>query len=249
MYVMATVPKKYVKEGRTWLKYFRSQDSHKWIIALEHGNGGLLHWQLRWQQRQLDTKESRDRFFQTFKTMFPQAHIELTENWCDYERKEGFFVCSEDTNEIRAVRFGVPHKLQQEILYTAKNQSDRQIDVWYDPKGNHGKSWLTVHTFEKGLSFPVFVTNARQVSADICSGYRGQPYIIIDIPRACKIPQEFYETVERIKDGLVHDSRYNDKTRNIRGCKLIIFTNQKLNVKRLSADRWRLHGMSGEPLL
>lgn len=247
-YVMATVPKKYVPEGRTWLSYFRKQDCHKWIIALEHGAQGLVHWQLRWKQRNLETKEQRISFFNQFKTYFPEAHIEFTENWCDYERKEGNFVTSDDNAETIKIRFGSPRPLQREILDIAESQNDRQIDVWYDPKGNHGKSWLTIHLYERGKAFPVFVTNARQTSADICSGYQGQKYIILDIPRACKIPPELYEVLERIKDGLVHDSRYTDKIRNIRGCRIIVFTNQKLDQKRLSYDRWRLHGFSGDAL-
>lgn len=240
---MATVPKKYVPEGRKWLSYFQNQDCHKWIIALEHGSHGLVHWQLRWKQRGLDTKEARQNFLISFKQMCPQAHIEFSEQWCDYERKEGNFVTSDDNAETIKIRFGSLNRIQKEILDIVESQSDRQIDVWYDPSGNHGKSWLTIHLYEKGKAFPVFVTNARQASADICSGYTGQKYIIIDIPRACKIPPELYETLERIKDGLVHDSRYADKIRNIRGCKVIVFTNQKLDEKRLSRDRWRLHGI------
>jgi len=150
MYVMATVPKAYVKEGRTWLKYFQDQDCHQWIIALEHGRKGLVHWQLRWKQRNLETKEARENYFSAFKRMFPQAHIEFTENWCDYERKEGWFVTSEDRPETIAVRFGAPRRLQKEILAEADRSTDRQIDVWYDPRGNHGKSWLTIHLWEKG---------------------------------------------------------------------------------------------------
>nr|QXN75707.1 MAG: replication associated protein [Virus sp.] len=248
MYVMATVPKKYVNEGRSWLNYFRSQDCHKWIIALEHGANGLIHWQLRWQQRQLDTKEQKTGYFNAFKLKFPQAHIEFTENWCDYERKEGWFVTSDDNPETIKIRFGVLNQIQKEILHTVENQGDRQIDCWYDPKGNHGKSWLTIHLFEKGKGFPVFVSTANQTIADICSGYRGQQYIIIDIPRSKKIPADLYELLERAKDGLVHNSRYSDHIRNIRGAKIIVFTNKMLDKKRLSYDRWRLHGISGDAL-
>lgn len=245
-YVMATVPKKYVNEGRIWLNYFRNIDCHKWIIALEHGSTtGLAHWQLRWKMRDLDNGTSKTNYFNAFKTKFPQAHIEFTENWCDYERKEGNFVTSDDTAETIKIRFGCPRPLQREILSIVESQSDREIDVWYDPRGNHGKSWLTIHLFEKGQAFPVFTTTANQTSADICSGYKGQKYIIIDIPRASKVPKDLYEVLERIKDGLVHDSRYTDHIRNIRGAKIIVFTNQKLDEKRLSYDRWRLHGFGG----
>lgn len=252
MYVMATVPKAYVKEGRTWLKYFQSQDCHKWIIALEHGAGGLIHWQLRWKQRNLETKEAREIYFKQFKTMFPQAHIEFSEQWCDYERKEGNYVCSDDSKEILQVRFGAPNRLQREILYILNSQNDRQVDVWLDKAGNHGKTWLSIHLWERGqaLVVPRYCTTPREISNFICSSYGGQRYIIIDIPRAQRPRKELYETIEEIKDGLVSDPRYAGKTRNVRGCKLLVFTNNPLDEKQLSRDRWRLHGIkAGEPLL
>lgn len=245
MYCMATVPRKYVKQGRQWLEYFKSQDCHKWIIALEHGSGGLEHWQLRWKQRGIDTKEGKQNYFNAFKLRFPQAHLEFTDNWCDYERKEGNFICSSDTDAIRKIRFGVLRDIQHEILDEVRNQSDREIDVWLDKKGNHGKTWLSIHLFERGraLLVPRYCTTAREISNFICSSYTGQEYIIIDIPRASKPKKELYEAMEEIKDGVVSDPRYSGKTRNIRGVKLIVFTNNPLDEKSLSRDRWRLHGI------
>lgn len=249
-YVMATVPKKYVPEGRTWLSYFKKQDCHKWIIALEHGAQGLVHWQLRWKQRGLETKEQRISFFNQFKTYFPEAHLEFTENWCDYERKEGWFVCSDDSREVLSVRFGIPNKLQLEILEKLETQGIRELDVWLDKKGNHGKSWLTLHLYERGkaLVIPRYCNTARAISNYICSSYAGQEYIIIDIPRSGKINRDLYEGLEEIKDGLVFDERYTGKCRNIRGVKVLVFTNQELDKKMLSFDRWRLHGISGDAL-
>lgn len=251
MYVMATVPKQYVKEGRQWLNYFRSQDCHKWIIALEHGSGGLVHWQLRWKQRNLETKETRESFFTNFKRLFPEAHIEFTENWCDYERKEGNFVCSDDTREVLAVRFGTPNNTQKEILDVLRTQGIRTIDVYYDKVGAHGKTWLSLHLFERGqaLIVPRYCTTPREISNFVCSAWKGERIIIYDIPRAQRIRKELYETLEEIKDGAVFDPRYSGRMRDIRGVKVLVFCNTLLDTKMLSRDRWRLHGMSGEPLL
>lgn len=250
-YAMATVPYKYCKRGRTWLEYFEQQDCHKWIIALEHGKGGLKHWQLRFKVRGCDTKQGKDAYFKAWKFQFPTAHIEFTENWCDYERKEGNFVCSDDTRDILSIRYGQLRRVQREILWIARNQSDRQIDVWLDKKGNHGKTWLSIHLFERGqaLLVPRYCTTSREISNFICSAYNGEEYIIIDIPRASKPKKELYETMEEIKDGVVSDPRYSGKTRNIRGSKLLVFTNIPLDEKALSYDRWRLHGLkeAGEP--
>lgn len=247
-YVMMTLPRKYLKSGRKWIEYFESIDCHKWIVALEHGKGGLEHWQIRFKVRGCDTKEGKMKFFEQWKAMCNEVHIEFTENWCDYERKEGNFITSDDNHETIKIRFGALRPLQRQILDIVETQGDREIDTFLDKRGNHGKSWLTIHLWEKGLAFPVFTTSANQTVADICSGYRGQKYIVIDIPRASKVPKDLYEVLERVKDGLVHDSRYHDTTRNIRGAKIIIFTNQALDEKRLSYDRWRLHGITGDVL-
>lgn len=245
MYVMMTVPRKYIRNGKQWLSLFEKNDVHKWIIALEHGKNGLEHWQVRFKWRNLETKEQRKAYFEAWKKAIPEAHIEFSENWCDYERKEGYFVCSDDNEEILKIRFGLPTAIQYEILSVLDSQSDREVDVWLDKRGNHGKTWLSIHLYEKGkaLLVPRYCGTAREISNFICSSYNGQRYIIIDIPRASRIKPELYEAIEEIKDGLVSDPRYSGKTRNIRGIKMAIFTNNPLDTKKLSADRWRLHGL------
>jgi len=247
MYCMATIPRKYVKAGRRWLEYFESQDCHQWIIALEHGKGGLEHWQLRWKQRGIDTKEGKQNYFLAFKGKFPEAHLEFTENWCNYERKEGNFMCSDDTKEVLRVRFGCPNQLQRYIVHTARTQGIRQIDVWLDKNGNHGKTWASINLYERGraLLVPRYCCTSREISNFICSAYKGEEFIVIDIPRSSKPKPDLYEAMEEIKDGVVSDPRYSGRTRNIRGVKLIVFTNNPLDTKCLSPDRWRLHGIRG----
>lgn len=178
----------------------------------------------------------------------PTAHIEeATEERDDYERKSGNFLCSNDTPEIRQVRFGNIRKVQEKILKLADVQNDRQISYFYDPDGGWaGKSWLTIHLWERGDCFvvPRSKATAEKLSAFICSGYDGEKYIVIDLPRARSGDIGLYELLEDTKDGLVFDSRYQARTRNIRGAKLIVFSNNKLDTKRLSADRWQYYDLS-----
>lgn len=227
-------------------------DCKKWIIARETGKGGYQHWQIRIQT-------SNRRFFEPIKNKgniigyegwfpkhFPNVHCEECQDVWDYERKEGDYWTSDDTNNIRKVRFGKPNRVQREILRIVKTQSDRQIDVWLDKNGNHGKTWLTLHLYELGraLVVPRSSTTPEKMSAFVCSAYKREEFIIVDIPRSRKIDGGIYESLEELKDGLVFDSRYSGKSRNIRGVKIIVFTNTPLDVKRLSYDRWRLHGIS-----
>lgn len=214
-------------------------DVKRWIIGFEEGKNGYRHYQVR-------LVSSNDGFFEWVKNHIPTSHLEKasTERG-DYERKSGNFITSDDTTQIRQVRFGALRPVQKKILKTVRNQNDREIDVFLDPAGNHGKSWLAVHLWEHGraLIVPRSESSAAKISAYVCSAYRGEEYIIIDIPRSAKPRPEWYETMEEIKDGLVFDPRYHGQCRNIRGSKLIVFTNIELDKKRLSHDRWRLHGV------
>lgn len=181
-------------------------------------------------------------------TFLPTAHVEeATEERDDYERKSGNFVSSSDTAEIRQVRFGRPRKIQEKILKLAEDQDDREIAYFYDSRGGWaGKSWLTIHLWERGDCFvvPRAKATAEKLSAFICSGYDAQKYIIVDLPRASKPDRGLYEVLEDTKDGLVFDSRYSARTRNIRGAKLIVFSNSQLNTNMLSDDRWRRYDLA-----
>lgn len=250
--VLATLP--YIdKEKRCYNAYklryiLKAWDIKDWVVGLEIGKSGYKHYQIRF-----DLSGDFSTFFEWCKRNIPDMHIEkasATTYSTDYERKGGFFVCSRDNRDILRVRYGTLTRDQREILWTARNQNDRQVDVWLDPAGNHGKSFLTVHLWERGkaLVVPRSATTPEKLSAFICSAYKGEEFIIIDIPRATKIPASIYECIEEVKDGLVFDHRYSGRARNVRGAKVIIFTNTPLDTKKLSKDRWRLHGIQGMPL-
>lgn len=239
---MITAPRKHEKYPFSWKhihEILNFNDCKKWIVAEETGKNGYQHYQIR-----LET--SNKEFFEYMQLYFPFCHVEeaAVQNF-DYERKEGRYWTSEDTYEIRQCRFGHPNERQIRILRNLDSQSVRQVDVWYDPDGSKGKSWLAVHLWEvgKAMVVPRAQCTPERLSAFICSAYKGEPYIIIDLPRASKPKETLYEAMEEIKDGLVFDHRYEGKTRNIRGVKLVVFTNHKLELKKLSYDRWRLHGI------
>lgn len=167
------------------------------------------------------------------------AIFKAQDEW-KYERKEHHYTSSEDTTEILKIRYGVPKENQIKILKQLKTQGDRNVHVIYDKMGNHGKSWLSLYLYEQGraLVVPRASTTAEKLSAYVCSCYNGEEIIIIDIPRSRPITQELYEAIEELKDGLVFDHRYSGKCRNIRGVRVAIFTNSKLDIQKLSRDRW-----------
>lgn len=237
---MLTAPRAQVHK-RALKEFIKMHDVHKWIIAKETGAGGYEHWQVR-----LYTSAS----FDELKSAFPQAHIEKSTVWSDYERKEGNFVCSEDNNKILSCRYGRLRKNQRKILDELELQSDRGILCCYDPYGCTGKSWLCRYLFERGygLYVPPTVQTTQGIIQYVCSGYTGQRYVLVDIPRSAKWTNSLYEAIETIKDGLVYDTRYSARMRDIWGVKVLIMTNSKPKLDQLSKDRWTIIGPEGEKI-
>ena len=91
-----------------------------------------------------------------------------------------------------------------------------------------------------------------EITNYLVHNYADEGIIVIDIPRETKVPTGFYATIEMIKDGLIGSTKWEGKMRNIRGTKVIIFTNHKLDRDKLSHDRWRFnyiteHALNGAP--
>lgn len=229
------VPKRAIKE------FIKKHDIHKWIYAKETGQGGYEHWQVR-----LYTSAT----FDELKGAFPEAHIEQSTEWGEYERKEANFVSSEDTTDILRCRYGKLRQNQRRILRQVYRQSDRGITVVYDPKGNTGKSFLSRYLFERNIGFyvPPTVRNTQGIIQYVASGYRGQRIIVIDIPRSSRWTIELYEGLEAIKDGLVYDTRYSAKMRDIWGVKILCLTNSIPKLDALSMDRWKILNGDGLPI-
>lgn len=224
------------------LEWFLATDTKKWVIAEETGNLGYKHWQIRMTSR-YDHK--------TLCSIFGKnAHIEeCSDNW-EYEKKEGKYYCSDDTPEKLQVRYGKMTRTQKRVLDHADLQNDRQITVWFDEKGKVGKSWFALHLAETGKGFyvPPVLKTTQAIIQWIASGYGNQEYILVDIPRNAKWSDELMIALEMVKDGWTFDTRYSSKLRIIRGVKVIVLTNSKPKLNKLSADRWDILGEDGEPL-
>ncbi|APG55809.1 rep protein [Macaca mulatta feces associated virus 5] len=122
--------------------------------------------------------------------------------------------------------------------------------MWYDKVGNCGKSWFTGALWERGLAYVTAESKDDAVIKDIASdfldhGYR--PFVIIDLPRTAQWSNELYLAIERIKDGLIKDPRYNSRTVNIRGVKVLVCCNSLPKLDKLSKDRWVRLEADGTP--
>lgn len=233
---MLTAPRDKFHKKRLW-QMIDELDVHKWLVGFEVGKDGYKHLQVR-----LNVSKSAIDGFTAIKTYLPDAHIEECSDTWEYERKSGRFLSSEDTPEIRAVRFGTPKVIQVDWLDHIKASGDREIVVIYDEEGNHGKSWFVNWLYETGQAFycPPTVDTVKGLIQWIASGYKGEGIIAIDIPRTWKWSEQLYVAIESIKDGLVYDTRYSSKLRNIRGVKVVCMCNEKPKLDKLSKDRWKI---------
>lgn len=215
--------------------YLTRNDIHDWTIGYEVGRDGYRHIHVRLNAR--CTEEE-------LRKSFPGVHTETgstEDDW--YERKDGHFVSSKDTVDVRRCRFGTLRRNQKEVLELLDRQTDRQVLIWFDSTGGVGKSFFTRWLIERGAAYyvPPTVDNVKQIIQWVCSGYKGQKYIVIDIPRSAKWTESLYTGIEAIKDGIVYDTRYAAKLRDIWGVKILVLTNTMPRLDALSKDRWVIY--------
>lgn len=244
---MGTIDR-FAGDKRRWKLLIDTYDIHKWIIGIEKGKGGLEHLQIRIRMREGELDKAGRNAFDVLKLYFPKGHFEKCSDTWTYEAKEGRFWASDDySNEVRKERFAKPRKWQKEVLTALRKQNDRQIMVIVNREGNMGKSFLRGHLYETGKAhFIQYANNTKGLLMDTASKFikqGGRPYLIIDLPRAWKWSEELCIALETIKDGLIDDPRYESKTINIRGVKILVFCNTSPNdykgvYESLSADRW-----------
>ncbi len=233
-------------------KCWRDYDGKKYCMGIEKGRGGFRHIQGRIKVsadtnyeiiERIGKRKTRTRKgYRMFDTLSKAGiHCQKTDQWTDYESKDGYYIMSDDTEEVRAQRFGHPTEEQEDVLRLLESNNDREITVWYDETGNVGKSWLTGHLWEKHKAHQVRLTgSAEGIVKDVCSkmDQERRPIVIIDIPRSGKWTPAIYEAIEVIKDGLIDDPRYSAHAMNIRGTKVMVMCNTKPKLDRLSKDRW-----------
>lgn len=242
------------------LQFMIDNDVHKFIVAKETGLNGYKHWQIRIKIRNLTEDEKKD--FRFFKDNFGEAcHVEACSDTWTYEKKDGNYWDEGDFNLSRIERLycrkGELYPWQKAYLDLVKTQDVRQIDVCYDERGNHGKTFLATHLCETGQAHyvPPYCTTIERIVQTVATLYINEwrNFLIIDIPRSYSWSPEICTAIESIKDGQIMETRFHPDPINIRGVKIIIMCNDeppkykyvgrgKNKVKKptLSEDRWRI---------
>lgn len=253
MDIIATIGERKEYDIWTLIRLFEHNDVHKWIIGRETGKGGHRHLQCRWSGRgSLEdwTNAIRALYGDNRQVHTEEAKTKIGELWA-YEGKDGKYLASWDSTESRMLRFGTNTARQNVALKRLYGTNDREIMVWYDDRGNSGKSWLSAHLIDSGQAYycPPYMTSvkemvqsvASQILEDRKSGYPARKIVIIDIPRSWKWSKDLYTAIETIKDGLIMDGRYSAKVIVERGLKVLVLTNSYPKIDALSEDRWVIH--------
>lgn len=265
---MVTMPRNGYGTVNKLLLYIRTHDIKKWIVAAETGKGGYEHWQIRlaaredfsgWKEAEIPVLgpnwtviyEKQRIGTGWIQQNIPEAHVEECSDTWEYETKEGRYWASWDTPEVRKLRFGKMRWSQECAVKALESTNDREVLVWVDKEGNRGKSWLVGHLYETGRAYylPPTITSVQSMLQTMASlahqdrdaGRPPREFVVIDIPRTWKWSKELYCAIESIKDGLLLDPRYSARPINIRGVKVLVMTNERPVLDRLSEDRWKFY--------
>lgn len=177
-------------------------------------------------------------------------HIENCVSWeksVDYCRKDGNYVYLGKSREEQYYFWAKGRGLRPiwlSALSKLASQNDREIDIWIDSNGHHGKSFTNYLLQRRGVAF--CVDGDSRLMENIAMNYDNEPLMIVDIPRAEKIDADLISTLEKLKDGIISTGKYQGSKKYIRGCKILVFTNHfipKELYKKLTPDRWRTYSV------
>lgn len=116
----------------------------------------------------------------------------------------------------------------------------RKVIWYYDPIGNHGKTFFAKHMAMYHKAFITTKGSSRDVATAL-QGFMsaGQPPVVVLFCFARhKQKHQVYECIESIKDGLITAEKYRSETLFFNSPHVVIFSNYLPKVSTMSLDRW-----------
>lgn len=156
----------------------------------------------------------------------------------------------------RHIRNITPYPFQQAVLDSMEVYDDRSIKCIVDPSGNNGKSILaTLIRYAGGVTIPCCGDTERLI-ATVCDilmakDTRTPKLIAVDLPRSINNNRlsQLMTAIEVIKDGYVYDTRNHYKSWEYDKPQIWVFTNNKMNNKYMSRDRWIFYKIEDKQLV
>ncbi|AJF23062.1 rep protein [Human smacovirus 1] len=221
------------KLPRSILEKWLNERCERWAYGNEVGEGGYEHYQIR-----IVLKEPTDEY-EMRKMWAAFGHVSPTHvrNF-DYVLKDGDFVCSWIKYPESMVN--PTFRAWQQCLLELE-QSDREIDVIIDLKGNTGKSWITKYLALKNKATNVPSGLEAKDIMRMCLKRPTTGWYIFDMPRASsKQAKSTWSAIESIKNGYLWDDRYTWEEKWIEPPKVTVFTNEYPKYDLVSEDRLRM---------
>ncbi len=230
----------------------------KYSFQREEGDSGYNHFQGRLSLYKKRRKMEALRLFEIQPNYFePTVKSE-------YLKGEGFYCLKEDTRiegpwtekdkpkfVPRHIAGRTPYAWQQKVIDSKEVYDERRINCIIDPSGNSGKSILASFVRNRGgITLPPIGDCKDLISAmcDILIGKqeRNPGLITVDIPRSINNKRLYmlFTAIETIKDGYIQDFRYKFRDWEYNRPQIWIFTNNDIETKYLSKDRfifWRFN--------
>lgn len=239
----------YTKEDKIKLTHIFDTKKCKYIIGEEKGEKGTIHLQGYFEAKNAI-------WFKSIKKWNEKLHVEKArgnrESNIKYCIKENKFITNFEhpilfkkkiendilIDEYKDVKW---KDWQKEVINLINEKADsRKIYVYIDYMGNSGKSYLTKFIALKYKGVVICdgkkdnIFNQVKVMMDSMI----EPKIVIlDVPRSGK---DFinYGVVEQLKNGLIYSGKYEGGRCLFRHPHVIIFTNDNVDINKLSIDRW-----------
>lgn len=231
-----------------------TKETKKWCFQKEKGESGYEHFQGRFS---LKVKTRLD----TLKKSIPWQSIHLSPTSKD-NSKNMFYVMKADTRiegpwssetheeppyiprQVREIQNWRPW--QQAICMLAKVWDTRGIHCIVDGPGNKGKSVLVsaLGAARQACNIP-FCNDYKDILRMVMDRPKRGIYLI-DMPKAINKEKLFqlFSAIETVKSGYAYDDRYSFKEEYFDSPNIFVFTNKLPDTSMLSADRWRIWGIT-----
>lgn len=163
------------------------------------------------------------------------------------------YIYARDASAVRSswVLPEQPYPWQADILHILEVPTvpvlvaphDRRVNWVYDYRGGKGKSVLVQMILRKYSDTAVLCISSsykRVVEAMVAT----QHVVMMDLPRAYPMDKFQYDSLELIKNGAGARLMYNPETKYWRTPHLIVFSNARPDLSKLTIDRWNVLDLS-----
>jgi len=211
----------------------------KWYVFQEEiGDSGTPHLQgtlcLKTKQRR---KELQD--------INPKIHWEATKSvnasiaYCTKKDSAQGKIYYHGIEIPEDIDYEEPRGWQLDVMRIISSKPDKRTIHWYwERDGNVGKTTLCKYLVLKHDA--LMLTGKSNDMYHMLSKYpKKRKVIIIDVPRSS---QDYinYGAIEQIKNGLIFSGKYEGSQLVFNCPHVIVFANQKPDIKTMSEDRWRI---------